>query len=229
MLEYTDVGVKCQEIKVYRISIIMELIPLLFFFIIIIPSAILHEYMHGWVADRLGDPTARYAGRLTLNPVAHIDLWGTILMPLILFLVSGGKFMFSYAKPVPYNPYNLRAGKWGPAYVAIAGPLANFTLAYAFGLVVQFAPVGETLRAILSIIVYANVLLGVFNLVPIPPLDGSKVLFALLPDSMYRLKMTLERYGFIILLVFIFYFFSWISPIIFWLFRLFTGGVGVLF
>lgn len=205
----------------------MGLLPLLFFFVIIIPSAIIHEYMHGWMADRLGDPTARYAGRLTLNPLAHIDRWGTIIMPLLLFFLSGGKFMFAYAKPVPYNPYNLRGGKWSPAYVAFAGPFANFLLAYVFGLIIQFAPISASLASILSIIVYANVLLGVFNLVPIPPLDGSKVLFALLPDSMQNFKLTLERYGFVILMVFIFFFFQLISPIIRTLYLYFTGGVGV--
>lgn len=205
----------------------MGILSLLFFFLIIIPSAIIHEYMHGWMADRLGDPTARYAGRLTLNPLAHIDRWGTIIMPLLLFFLSGGKFMFAYAKPVPYNPYNLRGGKWSPAYVAVAGPLANFVLAYVFGLIIQFAPLSSSLAGILSIIVYANVLLGVFNLVPIPPLDGSKVLFALLPDSLQNLKITLERYGFIILMVFIFFFFQLISPIIQSLYLYFTGGVGV--
>ena len=169
----------------------MNFLSLLFFFIIIIPSAIIHEYMHGWMADRLGDSTARYAGRLTLNPMAHIDPLGTLIMPLALFFLSGGTFMFAYAKPVPYNPYNLRGGRWSPAYVAIAGPLANFVLAYVFGLVIQFAPVSPDLVSVLSIIVYANVLLGVFNLVNIPPLDGSKVLYALLPDSAHKLKATL--------------------------------------
>jgi Zn-dependent protease len=203
----------------------MEFITLLFFFIIIIPSAIIHEYAHGWMADRLGDPTARYAGRLTLNPVAHVDLWGTFLMPLILFLATSGSFLFAYAKPVPYNPYNLKDQKWGPVWVAIAGPLSNFILAFVFGMIIRFMPV-SSMTALLSIIVYANVLLGVFNLVPIPPLDGSKVLYAVLPDSMNHVKAMLQQYGFIILLVFIMFFFQLISPIIFFLTNLFTGGVG---
>ncbi len=204
----------------------MSFLPLIFFFIVIIPSAILHEYMHGWVADQLGDPTARYAGRLTLDPRSHIDPMGTFIMPIALFLLSGGSFMFAYAKPVPYNPFNLRAGRWGPLYVAVAGPLSNFLLAFVFGLIIQFVPVSASLASVLSIIVYANVLLGVFNLVPIPPLDGSKVLFALLPDSAYRIKAGLERYGFVILIFFVFFFFRIISPIINYLFYLFTGGVG---
>ncbi len=202
----------------------MEYLPLLFFLIIIIPSAILHEYAHGWMADQLGDPTARYAGRLTLDPRVHIDKWGTILMPLILFFITGGRFLFAYAKPVPYNPYNLKNQKWGPAFVALAGPLSNLLLALVFGFLVRYLPISG-LTVFLSVIVYANVLLAVFNLVPIPPLDGSKVLYAVLPDSQYQLKIVLERYGFYILLFFIFFGFQWIQPIISYLTGLFTGGV----
>ena len=186
----------------------------LFFFLIIIPSAIIHEYAHGWAADRLGDPTAKYAGRLTLNPKAHIDIWGTIIMPLLLMVMTNGSFLFAYAKPVPYNPYNLKDQKWGPVWVAIAGPLANLMLAFAFAVLLKFLPSGAVIAPFLAIIVYANVLLMVFNLVPIPPLDGSKVLFAVLPDSAYKVKQFLNQYGYIILLIFIFFFFSILSPII---------------
>lgn len=200
----------------------MALPQLLFFFLIIIPSAIIHEYAHGAAADELGDPTARHAGRLTLNPLAHIDLMGTIILPIALLLLSGGSFMFAYAKPVPYNPYNLKNQKWGPALVGAAGPLANLIVALAFGLMVRFLPFNN-FTEFLAIIVYANILLMVFNLVPIPPLDGSKILFALLPDSLDNLKVNLERYGFIILLFFIFYFFHWLTPIMGWLFRQITG------
>ncbi len=200
----------------------MASFQLLFFFLIIIPSAIIHEYAHGWAADQLGDPTARNAGRLTLNPRAHIDMWGTIIMPIMLLLFSGGSFMFAYAKPVPYNPYNLKNQKWGPALVGAAGPAANLVIAIMFGILVRFL-VPSNFSLLLGVIVYANLLLMVFNLVPIPPLDGSKILFAVLPDSMYQFKLNFERYGFIILLFFIFYFFQWIIPIISWLFRLITG------
>ena len=166
----------------------MEITQLLFFFLIIIPSAIIHEYAHGWAADQMGDPTARNAGRLTLNPMAHIDIWGTILMPVLLLLFSGGSFMFAYAKPVPYNPYNLKNQKWGPALVGLAGPAANLIAAIFFGLLVRFLPY-SAFTSLLAIIAYANILLMVFNLMPIPPLDGSKLLFAVLPDSMERLKI----------------------------------------
>ncbi len=203
----------------------MEYLPLLFFFLVIIPSAIIHEYAHGWMADQLGDPTAKYAGRLSLDPRVHVDKWGTLLMPLLLFVMTGGRFLFAYAKPVPFNPYNLRNQRWGPALVAIAGPLSNLFLALVFGLLTRFLP-PSNMTLFFSIIVYANVLLAIFNLVPIPPLDGSKILFAVLPDSQYKLKMALEKYGFMILLGFIFFGFQYITPIIQYLYLLFTGGFG---
>ncbi len=204
----------------------MDIVPLLFFFVVIIPSAIIHEYSHGWMANQLGDPTAKYAGRLSLDPRVHVDKWGTLIMPLILFFFTGGRFLFAYAKPVPFNPYNLKNQKWGPAMVAMAGPLSNFFLAFVFGLLIRYLPV-TNLTLFLSVIVYANVLLGVFNLVPIPPLDGSKLLYALLPDSQYKLKMMLEQYGFVILLIFIFFGFRFITPVIFFVYNIFTGGMGL--
>ncbi|MFA5128066.1 MAG: site-2 protease family protein [Patescibacteria group bacterium] len=200
----------------------MNPLQLVFYFLVIIPSAIIHEYAHGAMADRLGDSTARYAGRLTLNPKAHIDMWGTILMPLILFFISGGSFLFAYAKPVPYNPYNLKNQKWGPALVAIAGPLANFLLALCFGMLVRFFPYSAAVE-FFYIIAYANVMLLVFNLVPIPPLDGSKILYAILPDSARGVKMFLERYGFILLMFFVFFLFELISPVIGWIMKLLVG------
>lgn len=205
------------EIKKY-----MDFTKLIFFFLIIIPSAIIHEYAHGAMADRLGDPTAKHAGRLSLNPLAHIDLYGTILMPLFLLLATGGSFMFAYAKPVPYNPYNLKNKKWGPALVGISGPAANLITAVFFGSLYKFLPVGN-FSDLIAIISFANIILLVFNLVPIPPLDGSKVLFALFPDSWNNVKIFLERYGIIIFLIFVFYF-SWvITPVTSWLFRLIVG------
>lgn len=193
------------------------------FFFIVIPSAIMHEYAHGWMANQLGDPTAKYAGRLTLNPKAHVDKWGTIFMPLILLLVSGGSFVFAYAKPVPYNPYNLKDPKWDPLKVAIAGPFSNFFLAFIFGLVFRFAPLNPQMLSFIFIVIFINVLLGVFNLVPIPPLDGSKVLYALLPESMFKVRVFMEQYGIFLLLVFIFFLFELIRPIINIFLYLFTG------
>lgn len=204
----------------------MEFTSLLFYFFIIIPSAIFHEYAHGWMADRLGDPTARYAGRLTLDPRPHIDKIGTLLLPLMLFVFTGGRFLFAYAKPVPYNPYNLRHQRWGPVAVALAGPLSNLLLAFTFGAILQFVPSGN-LAVFLSIIVYANVLLAVFNLVPIPPLDGSKLLYALLPASWHQLRDALDRFGFVFLLFFIFFLSPVIIPVIQFVYQLFTAGKGL--
>lgn len=158
------------------------------FFLILIFSIILHEVAHGYAAEKLGDPTARYAGRLTLNPIVHIDMLGSIILPLISILSPGG-FIFGWAKPVPYNPYNLtRAPKWGEAIVAGAGPATNFALALLFALFVRFSP-DETFAAVCFMGVASNLWLGFLNLIPVPPLDGSKVVEALLPRSV--------RYGYI--------------------------------
>lgn len=218
----------------------MDIVSLIFYFIIIVPSSIIHEYAHGWMANQLGDPTAKYAGRLTLNPLVHIDKWGTIILPLILYVVSGGSFIFAYAKPVPYNPYNLKDPKWGPATVAVAGPLANLLVAAIFAVFIRLLghaalpwAMGagfstsylEMLGAFFSIIVYGNILLAVFNLVPIAPLDGSKILYAILPDrTAVQVAEFMDRFGFFILLIFIFYAFELIQPIIFWLYRLLVGA-----
>ncbi len=179
--------------------------------------------MHGWVADRLGDPTARYAGRLSINPKVHIDPIGTVMMPIILYLASAGSFVFAYAKPVPFNPHNLRNQKWGPVMVALAGPLTNLFLALVFGLMVQFMPVGPA-TPFLTVIVFTNVLLAVFNAIPIPPLDGSKLLFAIMPDSMDHIKDMLNRFGFFLVILFMFYGWQLISPVIFYLLDFFTGA-----
>jgi Zn-dependent protease len=200
-----------------------------FFLIVLIFSVVIHEVSHGYVADHLGDPTARLAGRLTLNPIPHIDIFGSILLPTLL-IITGSPFLFGWAKPVPYNPNMLSDPKRGAAKIAAAGPISNFTIALAFGLFIRFA--GTSLGSFLlpvvplfAIIVVLNIVLGVFNLVPIPPLDGSKVLFALLPptEQSRRLVFTFERYGFFLVIIFILFAFPIIYPIIRWLFYLFAG------
>lgn len=190
------------------------------FFIFLILGAVAHEYAHGFVADKLGDPTARQAGRLTLNPLAHIDLFGTIILPILMLLSFGSAF--GYAKPVPYNPYNLQNQKRDPVLIGLAGPFSNLILALILGLIIRLSPIND-FTFILSIGVYANILLLVFNLVPIPPLDGSKLLLALLPESNF--KQNFERYGFFILIFFIFTVFQYLSPVINWIYNLFLGAV----
>lgn len=192
------------------------------FLIFIIMGAIIHEYSHGWMANELGDPTAKDLGRLTLNPIVHIDPMGSILLPLFAWFTTGGRFLFAYAKPVPYNPYNLKNQKWGPALVGIAGPASNVIIAALLGMVIRFLPASSFLE-ILSVGVWANVMLAVFNLVPIPPLDGSKILFALLPDSWRGMEQTFERYGIVLFIFFIFYFASALYPLMAFLFGIFTG------
>ena len=201
----------------------MDIQIIIFQIIVLIFSAIIHEYMHGWMADYLGDTTAKDAGRLTLNPLPHIDPFGSILVPAILVLTNAG-FVFGWAKPVPYNPYNLRDKKYGGAKVAAAGPLANLMTALFFGLILRFFPMPNmTLAILLSIIVQINLLLMIFNLVPIPPLDGSKVIMPFLPHSVQQKFAQLERYGMILVILFIMVGFSIIIPIINFLFRLIVG------
>jgi len=156
---------------------------------VIVISAVFHEYCHGWMANSLGDPTAKYAGRLTLNPLKHIDPMGTVIIPLFLLFFLGG--FIGWAKPVPYNPYNLRDPKFGSTKVAMAGPGANFVIALIFGLVIRFFPIGGMILIPLTWIVYVNIFLGLFNLIPIPPLDGSKILMDFFPQS--AVLRTLER------------------------------------
>ncbi|HDO23652.1 MAG TPA: site-2 protease family protein [bacterium] len=205
----------------------MQGIDFIFAIAVLVMSVVIHEVSHGFAANAMGDPTAKYAGRLTLNPAKHLDFFGSFLVPMITYLLGG--FIFGWAKPVPYNPYNLKNQKWGPGAVAIAGPISNFLVAIVFGLIIRFGQIYAVLPAsflqIATLIVFINIILGVFNLVPIPPLDGSKVLFAFFPYKWRHIEEFLERYGFFILLIFIFFFFRLILPIVFSLFKLITGIV----
>ena len=161
----------------------MVLIDTLFIIAVIIFSVIIHEVMHGVAADSLGDPTARYAGRLTLNPIPHLDMFGSIILPILCALSPGG-FLFGWAKPVPYNPYNLfRAPRWGEAIVAAAGPASNLALALIGGLLIRLQLFPD-IAGVLMYIVAINISLMVLNLIPVPPLDGSKILSSVLPKSL---------------------------------------------
>lgn len=158
--------------------------------IVLIISVILHEVAHGWAANALGDPTAKLQGRLTLNPVKHVDPVGSILIPAALVLTNSS-FLFGWAKPVPYNPYNLKNQRWGEAIVGIAGVATNLLLAIIFALLarVAFAQGMDVFAGLASLVVLVNLSLGIFNLLPIPPLDGFTVLRGILP---YRASLALR-------------------------------------
>lgn len=208
-----------------------EVVIIFFQIAILVMSVVIHEVAHGVVALRLGDPTAKYAGRLTLNPFKHLDWWGSLVVPLIMIFTLG--IGFGWAKPVPYNPYNLKDQKKGPALVGLAGPLSNIAVALVFGLLARFIYLNSLIKLdiiqnllsrnyenltvaisgslssifflLFSMIVVINVFLAFFNLIPIPPLDGSKLLFAVFKLRTETIIM-LEQFGFIFLLVFVFVF-----------------------
>jgi Zn-dependent protease len=208
-----------------------EIVLVVFYLVILLYSVIIHEVAHGVMAFWLGDPTAKYADRLNLNPVKHIDPWGSIMAPLLMLLLSNFRFAFGWAKPVPYNPYNLKNQKWGPALVALAGPGSNIALALIFSLAARLISIPASAKAdiilnfnnwssisavvagsfssilfeLCIIVIFWNVLLAFFNLIPIPPLDGSKLVFAVLPIKI-ETQALLEQFGFIFLLVFVIFF-----------------------
>ena len=203
----------------------MDATNTIFYIIILIMSVVIHEVSHGFMAEYFGDKTARFAGRLTLNPIPHLDLFGSIILPALLVL-SNAPFLFGWAKPVPYNPDNLSNRRWGTIAVAGAGVLANFAIAVIFGVIIRLAApfaLPSDFYFITSIIVLINLALGIFNLIPIPPLDGSKILFSLLPYSYSSLIFKLERYSLILLLVFIMFFIQYLYPVLTFLFTLLTG------
>ena len=200
----------------------MDIQSVLFLYIIIVISAVFHEYAHGLAAYYLGDPTAKNEGRLTLNPLVHIDLFGTVILPLFL-LFTGGIFI-GYAKPVPYNPDNLRDKKYGSLKVAIAGPSSNLFIALVFGLFLRFfsdkilmsniiPPIFLSLVALIAVI---NIALAFFNMIPFPPLDGSKVFFDLFPRYWSRI-MNLCFSGLILALLVAFFLLPKLISSTFWL------------
>ncbi len=216
--------------------------------VVLIFSAVVHEVAHGWMAKRLGDETADREGRLTLNPLKHLDPIGSVVLPIILILTKAN-FFFAWAKPVPYNPYNLRDKKFGELKVAAAGPVSNLLIALVFSIFIRLASASASLQAnvmqadmssLLSashgsllaslvllavVIVYINIFLAIFNLIPIPPLDGSKILYAFLPARGREFFMRIEQYSFIILLVLIMGgVFDFLALLVNWLFGLMIGG-----
>ena len=198
---------------------------IVFYIVILIMSVVIHEISHGFVAEKFGDKTARLAGRLTLNPLRHLDLFGSVLLPALLVISNTG-IIFGWAKPVPYNPDNLSNKRWGTLAVAAAGILANLFIATLFGLVLRFTAASnfsEGFYFMTSAIVLVNIALAVFNLLPIPPLDGSKILFSFLPSSWAPVLAFLEQYSFFLIVVFIIFFPGSLYPIMAYLFQLITG------
>ncbi len=219
--------------------------------IILIFSAILHEYAHGAMARRLGDDTAEREGRLTLNPFKHLDPIGSVALPIIL-VITNSPFFLAWAKPVPYNPYNLRDKRFGELKVAAAGPLTNIVIAAIAGIVVRAIDLGAGVKEALFVnalsgniaevtavtegsflgsivlvallVCFMNLMLALFNLVPVPPLDGSKIVSAFLPGAGREMMLRLERYGFIILLLLIMTgVFSFVFPLVLKIMVLFAG------
>lgn len=180
-------------------------IPFFYLFVFLF-AAIIHEVAHGATAYKLGDPTAKDAGRLTLNPVRHIDPVGSIMLPLILYIVQS-PVLFGWAKPVPFNPAFLKKPKRDSGLIALSGPMSNFAVGLIFFGIMKGMELGgvmiPNLPTFLQIIIYVNVWLGVINLVPLPPLDGSKVLFMLLPKKWYGVELFLEKNGPILLMALI--------------------------
>jgi len=204
----------------------------IFYIVVLIMSVVIHEFAHGYSAYLLGDNTARLSGRLTLNPIKHLDPFGSVILPLLLILMRTG-FIIGWARPVPYNPNNLRKGRIGNFIVAVSGIVANLAIAIIFGLLIRFAPMlgipiynplsVHPFYQITSIIVEMNLVLALFNIIPIPPLDGSKILFSFIPAKFRQIENFLEQWGIFLLLFFIIFIWSSVSPIIFIAFSFLTG------
>jgi Zn-dependent protease len=189
----------------------------IFSIIIVVFSVIIHEVCHGYMAYIFGDPTAKYEGRLTLNPIKHIDFFGSIVLPLVLLLTHSG-VLFGWAKPVPYNPYNLKNRALAERMIALAGPTSNISLALIFVLIVRILAyynlVSVGFVKIIFTVIVTNLALGFFNLLPIPPLDGSKIFSFILPKSWQRALAHSEWFGMFAVLLFVAFFGDYLGQLV---------------
>ncbi len=206
----------------------MQEISPIFYVVVLIMSVVIHEIAHGYAALRFGDHTAEYQGRLTLNPLKHLDLYGSIILPLLLILTQA-PFLVGWAKPVPYSPENFAPAKRQIAtiWVASAGILTNLAIAVFFAIIIRLAVAGILIPAnfvpLCGVIVFLNIVLAIFNLMPIPPLDGSKILFSLGGYKMLKVERFFEKYSLVALLIFVFFLWQYITPVIYFIFEILTG------
>ncbi|MEK7463199.1 MAG: site-2 protease family protein [Patescibacteria group bacterium] len=214
-----------------------QLLGQLYQIIVLIFLVIIHEVAHGLMAYRLGDNTAKELGRLTLNPIKHLELFGSFLVPL-LFIITNSPFILGWAKPVPFNPYNLKNPKRDGALIALAGPLSNFLIAIIFGLIVRlmvvFTPIASSpvlynIYNLLNVVIFVSVLLAFFNLIPIPPFDGSRIVFAFLSGKAERFWLQMEQYGMLLIVLLLFGgVLSFLYPLVIFVFRLIVGPAVIL-
>jgi len=205
--------------------------------IVLIFLIMIHEVSHGLMAYRLGDNTAKEMGRLTLNPIKHLEFFGSFLVPFI-FIITGSSFILGWAKPVPFNPYNLKNPKRDGALIALAGPVSNFLIAVIFGLIVRLmaaftpivsSPILLNIYSLLNIVVFVSVLLAFFNLIPIPPFDGSRIVFAFLSGKAERFWLQLERYGTLLIILLLFGgMLSFLSPLVVSVYHLIAGSAAIM-
>lgn len=214
-----------------------QLLGQLYQVIILIFLVMIHEVSHGLMAYRLGDSTAKDMGRLTLNPLKHLEFFGSFLVPF-LFIITNSPFVLGWAKPVPFNPLNLKNPKRDGALIAAAGPASNFLIAIIFGIAVRImagfpavfaSPILANVFVLINLVVLVSIVLGVFNLIPIPPFDGSRIAFAFLSGKAARFWMQLEQYGTLLIILLLFGgLLSIISPISFFVYKLIVGAGAII-